>query len=136
MLTWAATARPTLASLRWPDRWILTRVAKPPVERAARRAGTSLETEPSHDRKVVRGGLVAPSARILRDRRRLPRAGVDVLDALHESMADENMVEARRGRGRVQARPGPSWQTRCDIRAPPPPRLRTEASSNAPPCVR
>jgi hypothetical protein len=42
---------------------------------------------------MIRGRLVATSARILSDRRRLAWAVGDVLDAPHESVADEHVVD-------------------------------------------
>ena len=53
----------------------------------------SLESEPGDDRKMIRGRLVATSARIRSDRRRLAWAVGDVLDAPHESVADEHVVD-------------------------------------------
>ena len=42
---------------------------------------------------MIRGRLVATSARILRDGRRLAWAGVYVLDALHKGVTDEYVVD-------------------------------------------
>jgi hypothetical protein len=78
----------------------------------------SLESEAGDDREMIRGRLVATSARILRDGRRLAWAGVDVLDALHKGVTDEYVVDQLAAAAEHAAEAPLLWDQRSEVPQP------------------
>jgi hypothetical protein len=82
------------------------------------RPRASLQAKAGDDRKVVGCGLVAAGGRVLGDRGRFARAGVDPLDLLHERLADEDAINELAAAAEHAAKATVRWDQRREVPQP------------------
>ena len=70
------------------------------------------------DRKVIRRGFVTALGGVLRDRARFARPGVDLFNALHERVADEDVVDQLAAAAEHAAEATVLWDQRSEVPQP------------------